>query len=101
MDKINKILGYICVVLILIYAYQYATLKEYFGNEFDESSCYVSGNRPFVIDGRTPNYAEPPYGSTTRCVLKGGPQSWEEPVWSLPVSDMRNPAYYNQFPNPI
>ena len=96
----NIILLVILIVLItLYYNMNPKGFYEYFSDEFQESNCYVSGNRPYIIDGRSPVSTIPPLGSTTRCVLKGGPESWSTPVWELPVSDPANPAYYNEFPS--
>jgi hypothetical protein len=90
----------IFIVLIVIYYFMDPRgLYEYFSDEFQESNCYVAGNRPYIIDGRSPISAIPPLGSTVRCTLKGGPESWSTPVWELPVSDPANPAYYNEFPS--
>jgi hypothetical protein len=64
--------------------------------QYNETSCYVNGNRPFVIDSRGGDSFD---GSTAHCIMTGGPVSWKKPVWELPISDPRNPAFYNQFPS--
>jgi hypothetical protein len=90
------------ILIVLVVCYYNMSPKgfyEYFADEYQESNCYTSGNRPYIIDGRSPRSAIPPLGSTARCTLKGGPQSWATPVWELSVSDPENPAYYNQFPS--
>lgn len=90
----------ILIVLIVLYYFMNPRgLYEYFGDEFQESNCYVAGNRPYIIDGRSRQSTIPPLGSTVRCTLKGGPESWTMPVWELNVSDPSNPAYYNEFPS--
>jgi len=65
-------------------------------SDFDQATCYMNGNRPFIIDPRGGSSFG---GSTAHCVMTGGPVNWIKPIWELPISDPRNPAYYNQFPS--
>jgi hypothetical protein len=65
-------------------------------SDYNQATCYNNGNRPFVINSQDLDAFS---GSTAHCVMKGGPISWKQPIWELPVSDPRNPAYYNEFPS--
>ena len=95
------------VVYGILYMCNVTSVEEYYNynvlpiemndnSEYNESTCYMNGNRPFVIDSRGRSDFD---GSTARCVIAGSPLSWKQPVWELPISDPRNPAFYNQFPS--
>lgn len=63
---------------------------------YNQTTCYMNGNRPFIMNQ---NGGDSFQGSTIRCVMKGGPATWNKPNWLLPIDDPNNPAYYNEFPS--
>jgi hypothetical protein len=63
---------------------------------YNQTTCYMNGNRPFIMNQDGGDSFQ---GSTMRCAMKGGPAIWDKPNWLLPISDPKNPAYYNQFPS--
>ncbi len=63
---------------------------------YNQTTCYMNGNRPFIMNQDGGDSFQ---GSTMRCIMKGGPATWDKPNWLLPISDPNNPAYYNQFPS--
>jgi hypothetical protein len=100
-DIALKAVPVLLVVYGILYMCNLTGLEEEFqmledNVEYNQASCYVNGNRPFVIDSRGRKAFD---GSTARCVIAGGPVSWKQPVWELPISDPENPAFYNQFPS--
>ncbi len=63
---------------------------------YNQTTCYMNGNRPFIMNQNGGDLFE---GSTIRCAMKGGPNTWDKPNWLLPINDPNNPAYYNEFPS--
>ena len=97
---IIKFVPFIIIILAILYSVG-AFKEEYFEvnitptSEYDQATCYTNGNRPFVID---PQNGTPFSGTTMHCIMKGGPSSWKNPSYNLPISDPKNPAFYNQYP---
>ena len=63
---------------------------------YNQTTCYMNGNRPFIMNQDGGDLFQ---GSTMRCVMKGGPVTWDKYPLLLPISDPKNPAYYNEFPS--
>ena len=58
------------------------------GYNIDSPSCYTNRARPYVLSNNK---------MTADCVVRG--LNTNEPNWKLPISDPKNPAYYNEFPS--
>ena len=79
---LNCILLIVSIILIILlsrneeYYSNYSTMNTDPNTILNRVNCYVNGNRKFILEGGKYAKNDKLAGSTSGCVMRGGPVTW-------------------------